>query len=66
MKATIVKGWDFYYLSGATMHEFQLGRFCVSFLKFAYYWWPRRHFASGRWEFPRVIQFSIESKEDSC
>ena len=64
MKATITKGWELYYIDGATMHEFQIRRLCVSFLKFRYWFRPRRHFATGRWEFPRLVRCHVEKGDD--
>jgi len=63
MKATITKGWSLWYINGATAYEFQAWRVCVRFLKPHLWWWPRRHFLTGRIEFPRLIHFSWDGGE---
>jgi len=56
------------YLNGATMHEFSVGRWpnylCVTLLKWRYWFFPRRHFATGQLEWPRIVRVWLETEDD--
>ena len=41
---------------GSTSLGFQFGPLEVSFVYPRFWFWPRRHWITGRWEFPRIVR----------